>query len=103
MSTLAFLNLPGGWEWIILVVIGLLLFGRRLPEVGRSLGKSIVEFKRGIRDIEEEVDEASRSDSSPSQKQVSQGQGSPALETGAGTGEEEKRTVSREDAVGGTG
>ena len=35
---------PGGYEWIILLVLGLLIFGRRLPEVGRSLGKSIVEF-----------------------------------------------------------
>ena len=29
-ALLAF-GLPGGWEWIVLLVIGLLLFGRRLP------------------------------------------------------------------------
>jgi len=33
----------------------LLLFGKRLPEVGRSLGKGIVEFKKGLAGIEEEV------------------------------------------------
>ncbi len=53
---------PGGYEWIILLILGLLIFGRRLPEVGRSLGKSIVEFKKGIRNIEEEIDtESTRS------------------------------------------
>ena len=59
-TSLAF-GLPGGWEWVILLVIGLLVFGRRLPEVGRSLGKSIVEFKRGIKDIQDDIeDESSR-------------------------------------------
>ncbi|MHC4129905.1 MAG: Sec-independent protein translocase subunit TatA/TatB [Planctomycetota bacterium] len=52
---------PGGPEWVILLVLGLLIFGRRLPEVGRSLGKGIVEFKRGIKGIEDEVEtESSR-------------------------------------------
>ncbi len=63
---------PGGYEWIILLILGLLIFGRRLPEVGRSLGKSIVEFKKGIRNIESEIDtESSRPDkieAAPSQE-----------------------------------
>ena len=54
-TTLAF-GLPSGPEWIILLVIGLLIFGRRLPEVGRSLGKGIVEFKKGIKGIEHEIE-----------------------------------------------
>ncbi len=58
LQTLAF-GLPGHWEWIVLLLIGLLLFGRRLPEVGRSLGRSIVEFKKGIKGIEDEIDQAS--------------------------------------------
>ncbi|MBC02791.1 MAG: twin-arginine translocase TatA/TatE family subunit [Phycisphaerae bacterium] len=48
--------MPGTTEWIIILVIGLLIFGRRLPEVGRSLGKGIVEFKKGIKGIEDEID-----------------------------------------------
>jgi sec-independent protein translocase protein TatA len=54
-------GLPGHGEWLILLLLGLLIFGRRLPEVGRSIGRSIVEFKRGIKGIEDEIeDESSR-------------------------------------------
>ena len=46
---------PGWSEMIIFGSIALLLFGKRLPEVARSLGKGIVEFKKGVRGIEDEV------------------------------------------------
>jgi sec-independent protein translocase protein TatA len=46
----------GGMEFVILLIIGILLFGRKLPEVGRSLGKGIVEFKKGLKGLEDEVD-----------------------------------------------
>lgn len=42
-------------HWIILLVVALLIFGRRLPEVGRSLGKGITEFKKGLKDAGEEI------------------------------------------------
>jgi sec-independent protein translocase protein TatA len=45
---------------IILLVIGVLLFGRKLPEVGKYLGKGIVEFKKGLKGIEDEVDNSSQ-------------------------------------------
>jgi sec-independent protein translocase protein TatA len=47
---------PSGGEWIIVAIVAVLLFGKRLPEVGKSLGKGIVEFKKGLRGIEEDVD-----------------------------------------------
>ena len=50
---------PGPMELLIIGVIAVLLFGKRLPEVGRSLGKGIVEFKKGVKGIEEDVDTAS--------------------------------------------
>jgi sec-independent protein translocase protein TatA len=53
------LGMPMGAEWIIIAAIGLMLFGKRLPEVGRSLGKGIVEFKKGLKGVEEEVEAAS--------------------------------------------
>jgi sec-independent protein translocase protein TatA len=50
-----FFNL-GGQEMIIILIIGVLLFGRKLPEVGRYLGKGIVEFKKGIKGLEDEFE-----------------------------------------------
>src|SRR5438309_10773748 len=44
---------------IILLIIGILIFGKRLPEMGRYLGKGIVEFKKGMRGLEDEVEGAS--------------------------------------------
>ena len=41
-------GLPGGWEWLIVLFIILLLFGRRLPGVARSLGQGISSFKKGL-------------------------------------------------------
>ena len=57
-----------GWtEMVILGVIGLLLFGKRLPEVARNLGKGMMEFKKGMYDLQDEVSTASRSSFSSSQ------------------------------------
>ena len=63
---------PGPMELMVVGVIALLLFGKRLPEVARSLGKGLVEFKKGIRGIEEEVDNATYSshDAAPSSRPV---------------------------------
>jgi sec-independent protein translocase protein TatA len=46
----------GLMEMVVVMGVAVLLFGKRLPEVGRSLGKGIVEFKKGLRGIEEEFD-----------------------------------------------
>jgi sec-independent protein translocase protein TatA len=43
-------------EILVLLVLGVLLFGRRLPEVGRYLGKGIVEFKKGMKGLEDDLD-----------------------------------------------
>jgi len=42
--------------YIIILIIALLIFGKRLPEVARSLGKGIVEFKKGVKGIEDDID-----------------------------------------------
>jgi sec-independent protein translocase protein TatA len=54
LHTLA-IGMPGPFEWIIIAGIGLLIFGKRLPEVGKSLGKGIVEFKKGLKSVEDDV------------------------------------------------
>jgi sec-independent protein translocase protein TatA len=50
-----------GWpELLIFAVVVLLLFGSRLPSVMRSLGSSLSEFKKGTRDAEQEINDASK-------------------------------------------
>jgi sec-independent protein translocase protein TatA len=58
LHILAF-GMPGVEEWIVIAIIGVVVFGKKLPEVGRSLGKGIVEFKKGLKGIDEEVEQAS--------------------------------------------
>jgi sec-independent protein translocase protein TatA len=48
----------GGQEILLLLVLGVLLFGRKLPELGRSVGKTFVEFKKGVKGLEDEVESA---------------------------------------------
>lgn len=51
-------GMPGPTELIIIGAIMLLLFGNRLPGVMRSLGRSVVEFKKGVSGIEEDLNNA---------------------------------------------
>ncbi|GIW88022.1 MAG: hypothetical protein KatS3mg108_2346 [Isosphaeraceae bacterium] len=44
----------GPGELMVVMLIAVLLFGKRLPEVGKSLGKGIVEFKKGLRGIDDD-------------------------------------------------
>jgi sec-independent protein translocase protein TatA len=56
----------GMMEMIVVMGVAVLLFGKRLPEVGRSLGKGIIEFKKGLRGIEDDLDLTAMSSSSGS-------------------------------------
>lgn len=53
---------PGAVQMLIVAVIALLLFGNRLPQVMRSLGRGVTEFKKGVNGIEDEITNATSTD-----------------------------------------
>lgn len=65
----------GGWEIALIALLGLLIFGGRLPQVARNMGKGIVEFKKGLKGIEDDIDKSSdkskRLDDQPAAKSAS--------------------------------
>ena len=48
---------PGPWQMVIFLIIVLLLFGNRIPQVAKSLGKGITEFKKGVKAGEDDDDD----------------------------------------------
>ena len=54
MTNFCWLGLPGGSEWIIILLVVLLLFGgKKIPEV---LGKGVKSFKEGVKEAKEEIE-----------------------------------------------
>lgn len=52
-----------GWEWIIILVVILLLFGgKKIPELMRGLGKGVRSFKEGMNDAKREVSDIDKTD-----------------------------------------
>lgn len=62
LNALAFLQNIGLPELLVILLIVLLLFGaKRLPEMARGLGRSLSEFKKGIKEIEHDVNDGKKS------------------------------------------
>lgn len=57
MTILSILPLMiGTWEWVIIALVILLLFGgKKIPELMKGLGKGVKSFKEGMNSVEEEV------------------------------------------------
>ena len=50
------MSFPGGWEWILIFVVLLLLFGaKRLPDLAKGLGKGISEFRKAAKEVSNEI------------------------------------------------
>ena len=61
MEEILAFGMPGGSEWMVILLVVLLLFGaKRLPELARGLGKSIREFKKATSEVEDNIREAMR-------------------------------------------
>lgn len=56
--------LPGGWEWIVILVVVLLVFGvGRISKIGSELGQGIRNFREGVREgMQDEKDEPEKVD-----------------------------------------
>ena len=94
VNTLAFFQNIGMPELIVIMVIALLIFGSRLPQVARSLGKGITEFKKGMSEasnqVTREIEAAGEMPAPPKpDTQAPAGSGPPALPAAerAGTAE----------------
>ncbi len=60
------MSLPGGWEWLIIILFILIFFGaKRLPEMAKGLGKGIREFKGALSGITDEIEKAGNTPAEP--------------------------------------
>lgn len=53
---LAILPTLGWQEMFLLIVVGLLLYGRNLPQAGRTMGRFVAQLKRGLQDFKDHMD-----------------------------------------------
>ena len=50
--------LIGTWEWVIIALVILLLFGgKKIPELMKGLGKGVKSFKEGMNSVEKEIND----------------------------------------------
>ena len=63
METIFLIGLPGGGEWILILLAILLLFGgKKIPELMRGIGKGIREFNSAKASIEDEIKEGMKAE-----------------------------------------
>lgn len=72
MNTLAIMPLAiQGWEWIIIALVVLLLFGgKKIPELMKGLGKGVKSFKQGMKEVEGEMEEIKKDLEAESEKKA---------------------------------
>lgn len=71
MSALAIFQQFGPGEIVLILLIAMVLFGaKRLPEIGKSLGRGIKEFKAGVKGLGDDVREGMEDDTEPKPSNV---------------------------------
>lgn len=91
---LAFLDMLSPWHMLFFGVVALILFGNRLPEAARSLGRAVNEFKRGLKDVEEEIGKEPPADAQHTLNAPSE---SPSLEHPAGEATAPKTAAEKQE------
>ena len=57
------MSMPGGMEWLLIALVVLLLFGgKKIPELAKGLGSGIKNFKKDVKDDEDELADAKKTD-----------------------------------------
>lgn len=87
---LAFINGLSPMHLMLVALVALLLFGNRLPDVARSIGRSINEFKKGMREVNDEIDTEK-----PEPEKLKPGASQRTESAAAKTAVEEEETVSK--------
>ncbi|MFG0257574.1 MAG: twin-arginine translocase TatA/TatE family subunit [Phycisphaerales bacterium JB043] len=96
MTGVLAIGMPGPLEWTIIAILGLLIFGKRLPEVGRSIGQGIVEFKKGLKGVQDEIEDASE----PKRESLADSKKTPELSEPVQSGASEETPVKQADPAG---
>lgn len=61
MNSILLIGMPGGWEWIIIILVVLIFFGaKKIPELARGLGRGIREFKDATKEIKKDIEDSSK-------------------------------------------
>jgi TatA/E family protein of Tat protein translocase len=82
------------WELMILLIVLLLIFGaKRLPEMGRSLGKGMREFKDSVTGVEEAVSGTTTTTTPPPPAELPAAPSEPSPPIGEAAEETERETV----------
>ena len=65
------ISMPGGSEWILIILVVLLLFGgRKIPELMRGLGRGIREFQDAKNNVKDEIEQGMKEkEKTPSSQQ----------------------------------